>query len=239
MLEFAYQIYIISGLDRHKTTEILVGKVNFETFELTVEKEIINVRRTVDNVRSRPNGYNRHDPFLDTTRPTNEMNFISPTDLEWMSLNYRKERANNLSPSKRRMILVMFQKDISYFPKMREIRDGLVNAQIKKIQDKSKIWGERTQFASLKKIYKQNWDYLFQLASLGDMDKPLTKNILSNPEHNITKHILYLYSMESFIYGDLNHASREKDQSQIQFYGAYAAALSYIIYFANTNRTCC
>ena len=42
--------------------------------------------------------------------------------------------------------------------------------------------------------------------------------------------------MESFIYGDLNRASREKDRTKIQFYGAYAAALSYIIYFANQNR---
>ena len=48
--------------------------------------------------------------------------------------------------------------------------------------------------------------------------------------------MLYLYSMESFIYGDLNRASREKDTTKIQYYGAYAAALSYIIYYANTNR---
>ena len=64
----------------------------------------------------------------------------------------------------------------------------------------------------------------------------MTPQILSNPEHNITKHILYLYSMETFIYGELNCSSREKDKSKIQYYGAYAAALSYIIYAANKNR---
>ena len=42
--------------------------------------------------------------------------------------------------------------------------------------------------------------------------------------------------METFIYADLNRASREKDKTKIKFYGAYAAALSYIIYFANTKR---
>ena len=42
--------------------------------------------------------------------------------------------------------------------------------------------------------------------------------------------------MESFIYGELNQASRQKDKSKIKFYGAYAAALSYIIYTANKNR---
>ena len=42
--------------------------------------------------------------------------------------------------------------------------------------------------------------------------------------------------MESFIYPDLNRASREKDETKIKYYGAFAAALSYIIYFANQNR---
>ena len=32
------------------------------------------------------------------------------------------------------MILEMFQKDVKYFPSMKEIRDELVNAQIKEIQ---------------------------------------------------------------------------------------------------------
>ena len=74
------------------------------------------------------------------------------------------------------------------------------------------------------------------MADLGDLDKPLTPTILKDPEHPVTKHILYLYSMESFIYGELNQASRLKDKSKIQFYGAYAAALSYIIYYANRNK---
>ena len=77
---------------------------------------------------------------------------------------------------------------------------------------------------------------MFDLADFGDLDEPLTTKILSNPDHNITKHILYLYSMESFIYEELNRASRDKDKSKIKYYGAYAATLSYIIYSANQNR---
>ena len=74
------------------------------------------------------------------------------------------------------------------------------------------------------------------MAKLGDLDKPLTKQILSDPQNAITKHLLYIYSMESFVYEDLNRASREKDKSKIKFYAAYAAALSYVIYSANRNR---
>ena len=42
--------------------------------------------------------------------------------------------------------------------------------------------------------------------------------------------------MESFIYSDLNQASRDKDKSKLKFYGAFAASLSYIIYSANKHR---
>ena len=42
--------------------------------------------------------------------------------------------------------------------------------------------------------------------------------------------------MESFIYGEMNKATRLKDQSKIKFFGAFAAALSYIINYANKNQ---
>ena len=81
-----------------------------------------------------------------------------------------------------------------------------------------------------------HWMYLFDLASLGDLNKPLTPKVLGNPNHKITKHLLYIYSMESFIYEELNRASRDKDVTKIQYYGAFAATLSFIICFANKNR---
>ena len=81
------------------------------------------------------------------------------------------------------------------------------------------------------------WKKIFSIAKLGDdIDKPLTPQILSDPSHKVTQHLLYIYSMETFIYGELNRASRKKDESKIQYYGAFSAALSYIIYSANTKR---
>lgn len=78
---------------------------------------------------------------------------------------------------------------------------------------------------------------LFKLANLDqDLDKPLTPKVLSNPEHRAVRHIMYIYSMESFIYAELNRVCREKDKSKIKYYGAFAATLSYIIYSANQNR---
>lgn len=74
---------------------------------------------------------------------------------------------------------------------------------------------------------------MFKLADLGDQDKPLTPRILSNANHPITQHIIYLYTMQSFIYADLNKSCRQKDRKMIQFFGPMAAALGYIIHSAN------
>ena len=78
---------------------------------------------------------------------------------------------------------------------------------------------------------------LFKLAKLNyDFEKPLTPKILKDPTNKIVKHLMYIYSMESFVYEELNKVCRFKDKTKIKFYGAYAAALSFIIYFANSNR---
>ena len=153
-----------------------------------------------------------------------------------MSLNYRKEKAAKLSPSKRRMILIMFQRNIPYFPSLREIRDELIQAQINEITLDCKSWQDRMSFKQLKSMYSSNWERVFELGDFGNLEKPLTPEILQDPSHKITAHILYLYSMESFIYREINKASRQKDRSKIKFYGAYAAALSYIINTANKQR---
>ena len=78
---------------------------------------------------------------------------------------------------------------------------------------------------------------LFKLADLDeDLDKPLTPKVLSDPNHKAVRHLMYIYSMESFIYAELNKVCREKDTTKIKFFGAYAAALSFIIHSANRNR---
>ena len=85
--------------------------------------------------------------------------------------------------------------------------------------------------------YASNWELLFNLADIDyDFDKPLTPKILSNPNHDVVKHIMFIYSMQSFVYEDLNRVCREKDRSMIKFYGAFAAVLSFIINCANKNR---
>ena len=74
------------------------------------------------------------------------------------------------------------------------------------------------------------------MGDLGSLDTPLKSSTLRNPNSKITKHLLYIYSMQSFIYEHLNRACREKKEESFKFFGPYAAALSYIIHYANLRR---
>jgi len=131
---------------------------------------------------------------------TSEKIYISETENDWLALNWRKYAAAQLSKSNRRMILEMFESDRGYFPTLREIRDGLIKGQMMILKRKSKDWSGGTQFGLLKKNYESKWNMLFDFNKLGDIDEPLKKKDLQDPENQITKHILYIYSMESFIY---------------------------------------
>ena len=57
----------------------------------------------------------------------------------------------------------------------------------------------------------------------------LTCEILENLKHPITKFILYIHTLETYLYKDLKIASKEKDESKIMTLGPYALVLSYIL----------
>ena len=66
-----------------------------------------------------------------------------------------------------------------------------------------------------------------------DCKKPLTPRILSNPNHDFVKTLVYIYTMETFIFSEINKASRNKDKEKIRYYGPFASALSFIIHCGN------
>jgi len=53
--------------------------------------------------------------------------------------------------------------------------------------------------------------------------------ILKNISHKITQFLLYIHSLESFLFPALKKASKEKDESRIMTLGPYSFALSFIL----------
>ena len=138
----------------------------------------------------------------------------------------------------------MWEENYEYFPTIREIKDGLIEGQLAILQEEKDKWEvnddhqgiKQTDFEKLKDNYNFNWSFIFNMGHLGNMDTPLKSSTLRNPNSKITKHLLYIYSMQSFIYEHLNKACREKKEESLKLFGPYAAALSYIIHYANLRR---
>ena len=91
-------------------------------------KIVFKIKRTATNLRKRPNAYRRHDPLGDLGSSDNFFKFQYTDHLEYLSLNYRKMRAAKMCSSNRRMVLMMFQEEVPYFPTPKEIRDELIQA---------------------------------------------------------------------------------------------------------------
>ena len=79
------------------------------------------------------------------------------------------------------------------------------------------------------------WKKIFEMVEDLDWRKPLDFKTLSNPNSKFVKTIIYIYSMESFLFKEMNRATRDKDTDKIKFFGPFASALSLIIHSGNKN----
>ena len=66
------------------------------------------------------------------------------------------------------------------------------------------------------------------------IDIPMIR-LIRNKNKRIVELMLNIYSMDSFVYQDLNKACRLKDHNYIPYFGPFAAALSLILYFSNSD----
>ena len=61
-------------------------------------------------------------------------------------------------------------------------------------------------------------------------------DILRDPSADIVCGLLYIYSMETFVYSTLNTGTRDHDESKIMTLGPMTAALAEIVNFTESKR---
>ena len=61
------------------------------------------------------------------------------------------------------------------------------------------------------------------------MNKELDEGILRDADHPVTKTLIYIHSMETFIYADLKKACLFRDYSRVKTLGPYAMVITEII----------
>lgn len=129
------------------------------------------------------------------------------------------------------MVFAHFNQSVPLLPTPQQILEGLILGQVEKLKQIKLV---NTQIIVESKI--DLWTKIFSLAKTIDMKKPLTHKILSNPDHDFVKILVYIYSMESFVYKEVNNTSRVKDFNKIKYYGAFASALGYIVHCGNQKN---
>ena len=60
---------------------------------------------------------------------------------------------------------------------------------------------------------------------------------LADPEHPLTQLILWIYTIEGFIYSAMNTASRNGDESRIPTLGPYSLVLNFILNYSPHKRS--
>ena len=68
-----------------------------------------------------------------------------------------------------------------------------------------------------------------KIFDIKDEDQPIKMKDASDPDSELTKLMLILYSMETFLFAEINRASRDKDKSKISTLGPYSFVLSWIV----------
>jgi len=81
------------------------------------------------------------------------------------------------------------------------------------------------------------WKRIFKINIVADFSAPLTANLLHDPYVKIVENLLYIYSMETFVYSLLNVSSRNKDSSKIETLGPLSLALASVVAGAESYRT--
>ena len=68
-----------------------------------------------------------------------------------------------------------------------------------------------------------------KIFDIKDRDQPIKMKDASDPDSELTKLMLILYSMETFLFAEINRASRDKANSKISTLGPYSFVLSWIV----------
>lgn len=163
------------------------------------------------------------------------MELINTKDLEWLAWNWRSWNNAKKYKTRRNMVYANFNQNLSFLPTPEQILSGLVLAQVS--QFSSEEYSNVENFNNTVKMDVAIWKKIFSLAKNTDMKKPLTPSILSNPNHEFVKTIVYIYSLQSFVFKEMNKASREKDISKIELYGPLSSALSFVIHCGNQKKS--
>ena len=115
-------------------------------------------------------------------------------------------------------------------PSFNEIVEGIILEAVSQLRKHSGLARDSQELLQAQNNITKSWhEHFFSQIELSDSDKPLERNELGNPDHPVTNLLLYMQTIESFLYINLNHSSISGDFSETDALGAYASAFGVIM----------
>merc|ERR1712070_205965 len=121
---------------------------------------------------------------------------------------------------------------------MKQVLGGILKQGRKNVLETSGLKKRSKEFEEAVKNLTETWEnQIFGWIPDIDMDAPITMEMIRDPDHEVIQFILWLYTLDAFLFADLNEGSKEGDMAMIDTLGAFAAVFGTIINYSARNRT--
>lgn len=182
--------------------------VDFITMTQVVNGKILKIQKLETNLRSRHScsDYHRYQKDIFGSKRQRKYDI---NGLQWLSENYKKK-----------------------YGLRKWSWATIINGVI---QENLKVLGEMNGAKTPEGVYqvKLIWRSFANVAGIEDLKVvPVT----DDPQHKHVKAILFMYSLESFLFKRINQSSRDQDLDAIETLGPYAVALSKVINQVESKR---
>ena len=102
------------------------------------------------------------------------------------------------------------------YPNVLEVVEGIISESYLKIEQRKQNL-EKSTLSKIKDNKRLQWELLFKIGGVKDFTESVKvgEDGSDKLRPEIKKLIMNIYSMETFVYKDLNRASRERDRTKI------------------------
>lgn len=89
---------------------------------------------------------------------------------------------------------------------------------------------------AISKRAKGAWDFIFGLLNIQPTTEPIDMGDISNADNPSTRALFQIYSLETWLFREINNASRTKNSRKVQSLGPFAALIGVAMDNAQRSR---
>lgn len=129
--------------------------------------------------------------------------------------------------------LKIIRKDEGFdrYPSMKEVIDGIIHEEHLNLEQNPRLQGKQQRLLRAKENKRIQWEMFVKISGIKRMEWNIQVDVNTNKilDPNVKKCIMMMYSLESFLYKELNRACRKRDKSKVKSLGPFAFVMQNIL----------